>query len=573
MKRALVCLAYLVLVLIVVCLADKSVAPSLTQAPLHRGHHLPSPTPSQSPKPTSNSTLNAPEQMMMILLGYITSEGGGSVTQPCVLAKQGPGIFSPPAIARASFALARAMYNAWTRFHPWAEATVDTSDVQRVHVRGKTPAMTTILNEAIVTSAYLVINHLLPDRTNVSSLAIQLQTIYGILDIKNPTRSVGSTIAHTLTRRLIKQLKVDGSNQEGCYVDKSLYVPINNPAYLDCLENVTIANAGCRGKFSWTQIGNPPMIANPAPFLFPQAGVMKSFAVNANNIIPPPLPSQQELEKMFLDLVEVQGSLSLNDSHRKLIAEYWIDGGGSPSPPGHWILMAIKEVARIKSYTTSQSVRLLFILTAGVYDAGIASWNAKRYYNSARPGVLIPCALYSNLTTILQNQYTGPYCNPTDIPAFKWIPYQPLKLNSPPFPEYPSGHSTFSSAAANILGNFTGSRRWPAGPKSVTFAPGTSLFSFQCFQNGTSMYGSKCTYGSCRTNSNLNSENNYLPRGSVTIGPWETYHSAAASAGISRIYGGIHIMVSNTEGLSLGGRVAKAVFDKACGMMPCFEDD
>eukprot|EP01088_Endostelium_zonatum_P004010 TRINITY_DN15213_c0_g1_i1.p1 TRINITY_DN15213_c0_g1~~TRINITY_DN15213_c0_g1_i1.p1 ORF type:complete len:748 (-),score=144.63 TRINITY_DN15213_c0_g1_i1:135-2378(-) len=532
-------------------------------------------SPSSSALPTS--PYNAAEQMMLVLISYVIKEGGGSVTQTCVLKKVGPGIFSPPALARGFFALSQAMYNAWTRYHPWANATVPADDIPRILYGTATNGFSFSApdaQEAVVRSAYIIIQYLLPERTALSNLAGQIANYYAIDVTNTPNmQNMASQVAWTLTNRLITNLNNDNSNQQGCYVDTGNCVAINNPTWLDSIQNATMASDQCRSPISWSQVVKPPYMAGPPPFLNPNAAIYTPFSINMNNIMPPPMPNMTIIHAMMMELPTVQSTLDSMNSYNKMITEYWIDGGGSPSPPGHWIYLAIKDVSQVKNYTLSQSIRLLFVVSASVYDAGIAVWNAKRFYSSVRPGTYVPTLMYKDLTTTLPNQYIGPYCKQQDIPAWNWVPYQPMGLNTPPFPEYPSGHSTFSGAASTALGNFTGTQNWPAGPKTITIEPGMSLFSYQCFRNGTNMYGSPCTFASCRFNSSLNSENAWIPRQPVVLGPFNTYIEAAAQAGLSRIMGGIHIWVSNVEGLTLGQRVTEQVFKVACQMMPCGESD
>jgi hypothetical protein len=83
-----------------------------------------------------------------------------------------------------------------------------------------------------------------------------------------------------------------------------------------------------------------------------------------------------------------------------------------------------------------------------VFEAGVQAWTLKRVYQTIRPGEYIPMF---RLNETLKSQYVGPYCPNADIPGWKWIPYQLLTLNTPPFPEWPSGHSSFSSAVMAVM--------------------------------------------------------------------------------------------------------------------------
>ena len=117
-------------------------------------------------------------------------------------------------------------------------------------------------------------------------------------------------------------------------------------------------------------------------------------------------------------------------------------------------------------------------------DAGIATWNTKYLYDTWRP------------ITVIQSGGDGVNSAVTADPT--WTPF----LTTPNFPEYVSGHSTFSMAAATVLDSFFGN--------NVTFTttePTTTL---------------SLTYTS--------------------------FQQAAQEAGMSRVYGGIHFLFSNRDG-------------------------
>ena len=103
-----------------------------------------------------------------------------------------------------------------------------------------------------------------------------------------------------------------------------------------------------------------------------------------------------------------------------------------------------------------------------------------------------------------------------------WIPYQPSTFPTPPFPEYISGHSTFSAAGAEILRRWTGSDNFGA---SVTFYAGSSTV-----------------------------EPGATPASTITL-YWPTFTDAANEAGISRRYGGIHFKAADLAGRAVGDLV------------------
>ena len=111
-----------------------------------------------------------------------------------------------------------------------------------------------------------------------------------------------------------------------------------------------------------------------------------------------------------------------------------------------------------------------------------------------------------------------------------WIPYQPSTFPTPPFPEYISGHSTFSAAGSEILKLFTGSDTFGG---SVTFAAGSSK-----------------------------TERGFTPARPVTL-TWDTFTDAANEAGVSRRYGGIHFEAGDLVGRAMGRLVADQAWAKA----------
>ncbi len=101
------------------------------------------------------------------------------------------------------------------------------------------------------------------------------------------------------------------------------------------------------------------------------------------------------------------------------IAAYWADGPGTYTPPGHWNRTATELIYKNK-FSEIRAARTLALLNTAVEDAGIVCWDVKYYYLLLRPIQADPSL----------NTSTG----------------------VPNFPAYTSGHSTFSAAAATVLG-------------------------------------------------------------------------------------------------------------------------
>lgn len=195
---------------------------------------------------------------------------------------------------------------------------------------------------------------------------------------------------------------------------------------------------------------------------------------------------------------------SLRTADQTEIAQFWAAGGGTATPPGMWNQIA-QTVARHEGYGTADSARLFALLNLATADAGIAAWDVKYTYNEWRP-----------VAGIRRADTDG---NPITSADPTWTSL----LTTPAHPSYVSGHSTFSSAAATILSRFTGSDQYALTVASDDIPGVTRSFT--------------------------------------------SFSGAAAEAGQSRIYGGIHWQYDNQRGLELGGNVGRWVFDRTLQSM------
>ncbi|YCM43311.1 vanadium-dependent haloperoxidase [Verrucomicrobiaceae bacterium 227] len=117
------------------------------------------------------------------------------------------------------------------------------------------------------------------------------------------------------------------------------------------------------------------------------------------------------------------------------------------------------------------------------------------------------------------------------IPATEWIPYQRSTFVTPAFAGYVSGHSTFSRAAAEDLSSMTGSSYFPGGLGQHTISAGSLQF-----EDG--------------------------PDEAIEL-QWATYFDAADQAGLSRIYGGIHVEADDLAGRIIGAQAGRASVGRA----------
>ena len=114
--------------------------------------------------------------------------------------------------------------------------------------------------------------------------------------------------------------------------------------------------------------------------------------------------------------------------------------------------MFAQWVSRRDRHSLDRDAKLFFALNNALLDASITAWDAKRQWDSVRPITAVRWLKRGQLV----RAWGGPYQGTKTIRGEDWLPYQPATFPTPPFPEYISGHSTFSAAAAAVLQDFTG---------------------------------------------------------------------------------------------------------------------
>jgi membrane-associated phospholipid phosphatase len=236
------------------------------------------------------------------------------------------------------------------------------------------------------------------------------------------------------------------------------------------------------------------------PALLPLWGEVTPFALRDGSQFRPPAPPRLSTRRYAADVSMVQRLGGIDSTARTVeqteIAKFWGYGPGSATPAGHWNQVA-QAVARTEAVSLAGNARLFALLNIALADAAIVSWDGKYVYNYWRPITAIQLADTDG------NRHT--HADPA------WTPLLP----TPPFPEYTSGHSTFSGAAAVALAHFFCRDR-------VAFAVGSD-----------DMPG--------------------------VVRFYSGFSDAALESGMSRIYGGIHFMSANVHGLLSGAKTGAYV--------------
>lgn len=274
-------------------------------------------------------------------------------------------------------------------------------------------------------------------------------------------------------------------------------------------------------------------------FLTPHWYRVKPFALERSDMFRPqgpPKVGSEQLKKDVDECIRFNANLSLEN---KAVVEFMRDGPRSTGQSGHWLRFA-QDVSRRDKYDLDQDVRLFFCVGNTAFDAFIACWEAKRFYDSSRPWTLI--RHYYKGQKIMG--YLGPCKGVGEIAAEQWHPYSPETFITPPFPGYPSGHSTVSAACAKMLEKFTGSDR------------------FECLEvrRAGALTEENCDSG------RLQMVNGLIPKvkegEEVITLPLPTFTATADLAGISRVMGGYHIQADNIDALALGRKLTDHCWPK-----------
>lgn len=328
----------------------------------------------------------------------------------------------------------------------------------------------------------------------------------------------------------------DGANQLGDelggngkpYSDYTFYRPVNSVDKIvdpDCWQPITFTLAD--GK------------QNAPGYLTPHWYRVKPFALERADQFRPPPPPKVGSEQLKREVDEVLNYNAALSPEQKAIVEFMRDGPRSTGQSGHWLRFA-QAVSRRDKYDVDQDVKLFFAVGNAAFDAFIAAWESKRFYDTSRPWTLI--RYYYKGQKV--EGWAGPGKGVIEMPAEEWHPYSPYNFITPPFPGYVSGHSTVSEACARVLELFTGSDRFGEIEKRKAGMMTEADFACEKIQMraGQSTKDAKLT---CDVALDL-----------------PTFSATAKMAGLSRVMGGYHIQADNVAGLELGRKVADYVYPK-----------
>lgn len=218
---------------------------------------------------------------------------------------------------------------------------------------------------------------------------------------------------------------------------------------------------------------------------------------------PPPLYSLDKSSIFWKELMEVYDISKSRTEEQESMAWFWDDNAfvmnvqghvmfanKKMTPGGHWLAIA-KTALKGQEKTLIESVEAYFIVSTALHEAFICSWEEKYRSEKIRP------------ETVINSEFDP-----------DWVPF----LQTPPFPEYTSGHSTISAASAEALTGVLGDNY--AFTDSTEYAYGHGVKTFPSFRE------------------------------------------AATACSYSRMYGGIHYRSGCEEGQAAGIRIGQFVLEK-----------
>lgn len=229
-----------------------------------------------------------------------------------------------------------------------------------------------------------------------------------------------------------------------------------------------------------------------APPLLPYWGANRPMALRSVADCPAPSPpaySEEAGSAFFQEAQEVWRIANAATQPQRQAALYWADDPGkTPTPAGHWAFIA-GDVLKARKATLADAAEAYARLTIAMSDAFVAGWATKYQLNLIRPVTYVQLVIDSN-----------------------WVPQL---MHTPPFPEYPSGHSVQSAAAAGVLG---------------------------------ALFGTDTGF-----TDNTHNDRGWGPR------TFRSFKAAADEAALSRLYAGIHFRSGVEGGKVQGACVAQKV--------------
>lgn len=239
----------------------------------------------------------------------------------------------------------------------------------------------------------------------------------------------------------------------------------------------------------WTP--TPRVEGDPQPALLPYWGENRTFMPESGDECMPEAPpaySEDVGSAFYAEAKEVYETGQSLTAEQTEIALFWSDDPGkTATPPGHTVAI-LTQILRQEESSLAFAAEAYAKLGIAVADSFIGCWKAKYEYNLVRPVTYIQHSIEET-----------------------WMPI----LNTPPFPEYPSGHSVQIGAAGIVL---------------------------------TRLFGDTYTF----------TDHSHDDLG-IAARSFDSFSVMAEEAALSRLYGGIHFRSAIELGLDQGRCIGEKV--------------
>jgi hypothetical protein len=228
-----------------------------------------------------------------------------------------------------------------------------------------------------------------------------------------------------------------------------------------------------------------------ASALAPIWGANRPFVLISGQECAPSAPlrySESNSSSFYAEAQEVYNTVSTLTTEQRAIAEFWADNPGqTATPPGHSVSI-LNQFLEDQGASLDVAAEAYAKVGIAVADAFIGCWYTKYRYNVLRPNTYIQRVIDPNWQSL---------------------------INTPPFPEYTSGHSVQAAAVAQVL---------------------------------TDMFGSNVSI----------TDHTHEERG-LPARSFDSFFAVAEEAAISRLYGGIHFRTAIEQGLDQGACIGRRV--------------
>jgi len=242
-----------------------------------------------------------------------------------------------------------------------------------------------------------------------------------------------------------------------------------------------------------------------------------SDETDIQNSVAPAIGAARDLE-----IDEVKTIAANLSDYQKMVAEFWAGGPGTVAPPQMCIWLW-KEYMRSQDAITPATLMFsLQDLGIHMFEGGRVTWRLKAVHMEDRP------------IQEIRRRYTGQAIQSWNgtVDGAQWVPYQTANFVTPPFADFPSGHSHFSKAFALTMNKWFGDNI----VKNEVYYDLETLFCPMFKANQTAYYGDFMVDPGTST-----VQPGVAPHSHVTIS-FNTWDDMADSAGMSRLYGGIHAL-------------------------------